>query len=536
MRYFWLYLSFLLALIAYWHGLDGPPKLSHSTMGGQQGTNEEIINERHLQGISAEFSCYRTISETYDRMEELENGYPGMVSVKTIGQSFWTQQNDPRGHDIKVLIINTTGNNTTPFQKTDMMLVGGQHSRELPPPEVLLRWAEHLLANYPSDPDIAWILYRTNVHIIPISNPDGRQIEQDDLGAFHRKNARPNSCPEGPARYGVDLNRNYPLFYGDDEGSSSDPCDNMYRGTGPLSEPEAVAVFEYHSEIFPNYIKKGTPQEAFEKRMEPCAEINATGIFMDLHSHGDNVYFPWGYKDVLSPDHLPLLTMAAKLAAPGNYTLWGPDQEKFRYPTPGDATDSAYGINCIFSQGYEIGTKKHASCEELETKIMPVLKESLLYAAKCVSAPYILPLGPDVLRTYVNSTNPKDVILIVEVSDEALIVDHATYRQKSWRSQPIAQVKAYVDHHPYDSASDEGFLMEPVDGAYDDIDEIVTLRLDMSHLTGRHILYFQATDADGNPGPASAVYVDLITKNANSTHGKGSAGNSGLEDSSSNWM
>lgn len=41
------------------------------------------------------------------------------------------------------------------------------------------------------------------------------------------------------AESGVDLNRNYAYQWGIDEnGSSSDPCDECYRGEKPFSEPE----------------------------------------------------------------------------------------------------------------------------------------------------------------------------------------------------------------------------------------------------------------------------------------------------------
>lgn len=38
---------------------------------------------------------------------------------------------------------------------------------------------------------------------------------------------------------GVDLNRNYPYAFAyNDEGSSVDPCTDIYRGPEPFSEPE----------------------------------------------------------------------------------------------------------------------------------------------------------------------------------------------------------------------------------------------------------------------------------------------------------
>lgn len=42
---------------------------------------------------------------------------------------------------------------------------------------------------------------------------------------------------------GVDLNRNYDFKFGfDEEGSVSDPCDEIYRGKFAFSEPESRAI------------------------------------------------------------------------------------------------------------------------------------------------------------------------------------------------------------------------------------------------------------------------------------------------------
>lgn len=43
--------------------------------------------------------------------------------------------------------------------------------------------------------------------------------------------------------YGVDLNRNYDYCWDcNEDGSSSKPCAEDYRGTAPFSEPETQAI------------------------------------------------------------------------------------------------------------------------------------------------------------------------------------------------------------------------------------------------------------------------------------------------------
>ena len=50
--------------------------------------------------------------------------------------------------------------------------------------------------------------------------------------------------------------------------------------------------------------------------------------------------------------------------------------------------------------------------------------------------------------------------------------------------------------------------MDALDGAFNSAEEVATYWLDTSSWQGKHVLYFQATDSDGNVGPVSALYVD----------------------------
>lgn len=143
-----------------------------------------------------------------------------------------------------------------------MMIIGGHHSRELPPPELLVRWVEMLLQNYNVDADITWILERTNIHIVPIANPDGR-------------------------KYG---------------GSGRDSCESDFRGETPLSEPETEALYSYFKTVFPQDASKGTVGNAMENRNQACP-VFTPGLFIDVHSSGDFIYFPWGMDDSPSPNH-----------------------------------------------------------------------------------------------------------------------------------------------------------------------------------------------------------------------------------------
>ena len=154
------------------------------------------------------------------------------------------------------------------------------------------------------------------------------------------------------------------------------------------------------------------------------------------------------------------------------------------------------------SFGFEIGSEWYASCSELEDSIVPIMTQSLLYAAKSVSAPYKIPLGPDIMEIEVDASDPSNTLITVHVSDEALIVASAKFNAA--KSHPIAGVKVFVDVHPYE-ANAAGVTMTPRDGAFDSVDEVATHSLDTR---SAQVLYFQATDSAGFDGPVSAIFAD----------------------------
>ena len=59
-------------------------------------------------------------------------------------------------------------------------------SIELTTAELVMRFGEMLLAQYGMDPDVTWLLDHTELHIVPIANPDGRK--RAEAGILWRKN------------------------------------------------------------------------------------------------------------------------------------------------------------------------------------------------------------------------------------------------------------------------------------------------------------------------------------------------------------
>lgn len=78
-----------------------------------------------------------------------------------------------------------------------MLITSGVHARELPPPELVARFVETLMAGYDVDADITSILDRTEVHAILYVNPDGRHVAERRPDLQWRKNLNPGNYGGG---------------------------------------------------------------------------------------------------------------------------------------------------------------------------------------------------------------------------------------------------------------------------------------------------------------------------------------------------
>ncbi|MBM3328864.1 MAG: T9SS type A sorting domain-containing protein [Calditrichaeota bacterium] len=141
-------------------------------------------------------------------------------------------------------------------EKPAVLLVGQVHAEEILGVEYVMRMIPAVIGNRN---------WRQNVdtYIVPTTNPDGLHIVYT-LDYTYRKNTRDN-IGDGRFRYklgwgqdtsGVDLNRNYPLFWqlgtallvsGDNE------FFDYYRGPGPASEPETKLLIALVDRIRPLY-------------------------------------------------------------------------------------------------------------------------------------------------------------------------------------------------------------------------------------------------------------------------------------------
>lgn len=210
-------------------------------------------------GIHAAYSALQAsfpALATYSDLPESTTGYDGSAPG-LVGPS-----------PVKLFRITTT---PALFSKPALLIVAGLHAREWAPPLAAIEFASELLNNYApasADPDIIAInqlVDNLDILIVGAGNPDGINFSRHDV-ALWRKNRRPNAG--SPACPGVDLNRNFSIYWGQG-GSSADPCDfQIYHGPSAFSEAEDRNI-RYLVEQFPTILAA-----------------------IDCHSFGENFFRP----------------------------------------------------------------------------------------------------------------------------------------------------------------------------------------------------------------------------------------------------
>jgi len=213
---------------------------------------------------------YISYNEMVEFLEQIAKKHDDVV-VDKIGT---TTEN----RDIKLVKINSQ-NSKLPI----IFIDAGIHAREWIAPAAAMFVIEKL-AKLTNRKDIEHKTKLFQWHIVPLANPDGYEYSRS-TDRLWRKNMR--ALP-GSSCFGVDLNRNFPEGYG--VGASNNPCNEIYMGPQPFSEPESKAIRDYVESIRGN-----------------------TKVAISVHCYGNVLIYPWGYKVVDHPDRENLAKLAGQV-------------------------------------------------------------------------------------------------------------------------------------------------------------------------------------------------------------------------------
>jgi hypothetical protein len=222
-----------------------------------------------------------------------------------------------------ILAVKIGDQNDDP-SRPNVLFMATHHAREWVSTEVAMRLIRWLADSLP-----AALRAARDIWVIPVENPDGYQYTFT-TDRLWRKNRRPN----GDGTFGVDLNRNYPAFWGlDDGGSSPLTIAETYRGSAAASEPETQAIIAFHA-------------------------AHPPVVSVSYHTYSGLLLYPYGFRaGALAPD-LPVyraltgteLAPAVLDSVPGSFQdQYHPGPGWSLYTTNGEYTDWAYRAHGTFA-------------------------------------------------------------------------------------------------------------------------------------------------------------------------------------------
>ncbi|MGV9309186.1 M14 family zinc carboxypeptidase [Nonomuraea sp. NPDC004354] len=183
------------------------------------------------------YTVWRSYSEQggiADQLKAIADANKDIVKLQSIGKTI-------KGQDILAVKVTKHARILPDGARPAALYSATQHAREWIATEVDMRLLKHVVANKKA---LADLLGSTELWFVPVANPDGYDYTFTEGNRLWRKNLRDNNGDgQITAGDGVDPNRNFPTnFHYDEEGASSVPSSETYRGTGPASEPETRAM------------------------------------------------------------------------------------------------------------------------------------------------------------------------------------------------------------------------------------------------------------------------------------------------------
>lgn len=210
----------------------------------EQAWARRAIGEAPDKSATAVLDYYPTHAEIGTLLSDLATSHPGICRTFSWGQSV-------QGRELWGLVVSADVNNTT--AEPEVRLSSTMHGNEVVGMVLLLDLADYLVNHYgePGYGDVTSLVDNTEIHIMPLHNPDGYVA-----GTRLNHNA-------------TDLNRNFPL-----------PA-----GTQPVQEIENLNFMAY---------------------------ANAHHFVISQNGHGGSlvVNYPWDYTYTLAPDDAAIIQLS----------------------------------------------------------------------------------------------------------------------------------------------------------------------------------------------------------------------------------
>lgn len=457
------------------------------------------------------YGGYRTADEYVQHLSDVATAHPDLAVTHDVGDSWRKTQGLATGNDLVAICLTKQQPGDCTLSPTStkprFLLIGAVHARELSATELSSRFVDLLADGYGTDAEVTSLLDSTEVWVVPVGNPDGREIvEQGTTSPYlQRKNANSSvgACavpPTSSNQHGVDLNRNFTWKWGG-TGTSTNPCDATFRGSAAGSEPETVALSQLMTTLYPD--QRGP-------LATDAAPLTTPGYMLTLHSYANMHVIPWGDTTTKAPNDTGLRSAAFRASWYNGYQTGQPGQ--ILYTVTGSTDDYLYGERGIAASTMEVGPSSGTcsgftpaySCQD---GFWTANKPAMLYLAKAARAPYQLSLGP----TTTSVTAPTTTVAAGASFTLTASGNDAAY-SASGVGRPAAQTvnagRYFVDTAPW--AGGTAVAMTANDGSWNSTTEVARATVPTTGLAaGRHQLWVQTRDSAGNWGPATSVFVTV---------------------------
>jgi len=245
------------------------------------GFNPKIVfqdlQEMNNYIYGSELFQFHTYAQLTQELQNIADTYPEISKLYDLGHTI-------QGRVIWGLKI--TDNPSIEEFEPEVRICGAHHGNEYMSMELPLLMAWHLVQNYSVNPYIKNLVDNREIWIIPLVNPDGRE-----MGTRYNAN-------------GVDLNRDYGYMWSGEGGSPS-----------PFSQPETQIIRKHALEN--NFV-----------------------LSLSYHCSGDIVNYIWNYKGQPVVDNAVTVFLSQQYGSHNGY--WVVEGYDW-YQTRGDTNDFSYG-------------------------------------------------------------------------------------------------------------------------------------------------------------------------------------------------
>ncbi|XP_051983476.1 carboxypeptidase B2 [Xyrauchen texanus] len=265
------------------------------------------------------YERYHSLEDIYHWINKVSQENPDMVTVNLIGSSFEKRP---------LYLLKLSGQRGE--VKRAMWMDCGIHAREWISPAFCMWFVKYALTFYNQNNDITEMLNNMDIYILPVMNPDGYKYTWT-TNRMWRKN---RSVSNNSECVGTDLNRNFDANWCT-EGASSDPCDPIFCGQFPESEPEAQAVAKFLR-----------------------SHKDTVKLYISIHSYSQMLLFPSSSSYDSVPNHNELLELAKEASAKirryyKSHYRYGAGARTI-YLAPGGSDDWAHSLGIKYSFTFEL--------------------------------------------------------------------------------------------------------------------------------------------------------------------------------------